>query len=184
MKLLLALAAATTFSVGASSAATLDFTTLGSGTIGSATASVPGADLTSEGGQFFVGAGAGGNTICALTDAFNCQSDLTIDFLNIVSNLSFVVSGFDLGDFVSLTVSNSLGASIATIEILADGLVDLTAFSGIGSLFFDDASIGAGYAYGDFNFDVGTATIPLPATLPLLLAGLGAAGLIGRRRKA
>ena len=179
MKLKLLVAALIAAVSTSAHAATLDFTSLGSGPIGSTTASVAGADITSYGTDLYVGAGPFTNSICAISGT--CDNDLLIEFTSAVTNLTFGHGYWSVGDFIEISIYGIGNALLGTYDINSVASVDLSSFGAITSLFFDDSSTAAGVAYGDFRFDV--AQVPLPATLPLLLAGLGAFG-VARRRKA
>lgn len=178
-------AGALTLAAGSANAATLDFTELGSGTIPGATASVTGADLISGGNSFFVSAAGISNSICALNSSgFHCANDLTINFTSSVTNLVFQTGGYESGDLAKLSIFGLGGALTSIVDIASNGIVDLTSYGTITSLFFDDQSTAAGMTYGNFNFSVATSAIPVPAALPLLLTGLGGIWLAGRRKKA
>ena len=169
------------------SAATLDFTTLGSGYLDLTSASLPEASITTDFQNLEVGAGGIENSICAIYVIGiegRCDGDLKIDFVNDVKNLTFDVGGWDDGDSVILSVLDASLNVLITLSIVADGAIDLSAFSGISQLFFEDHSFdedphGGGLAYGNFEFDV----VPLPAALPLFGTGLAAMGFIAWRRK-
>jgi ABC-type sulfate transport system permease component len=63
-------------------------------------------------------------------------------------------------------------------------VVDLSGFGPLRTIVFDNtAATGAGYAYGEMTYTLVDAVVPLPATLPMLLAGAGALVLAGRRRR-
>ena len=173
-------------------AATLSVGSLPSRSFTGTVALVPEATLTSSGtGFYFDGASPEAGSFCAYNEnSYNCQNDLEISFVGAVTNLMFDVSGWNSGDLVHLnvfdTVNTLLGVVVidATITGFAQtDLVDLTSFGAISRLFFDDNSTGGGVAYSNFAF-TRAATVPLPATLPLLAGALGAAAAIRRKRKA
>ncbi|WP_424969924.1 VPLPA-CTERM sorting domain-containing protein [Dinoroseobacter sp. S76] len=177
-------ASALTLALGASaaSAGSLDFTTLGSGTVNGSTALLPEATLTSGADAFFVGANST-NSICALsTSAFNCANDLTVEFSSAVANLSFNVEGWQSGDRIDVTLFDAMSNALETTTILANGVVSFSS-TGVTSIFLDDSSTAFGVSYADWTFDDATSPIPLPAGLPLLLTTLGGLGLVARRRK-
>ena len=64
------------------------------------------------------------------------------------------------------------------LEISSDLAAALTGVFGAPDL------TGARFGYANTDPQIGPAPIPLPATLPLLAAGLLVAGLAARRRKA
>lgn len=172
------------------SAATLDFTELGAGptvlgpeSVLGTIASVTGATLTSGGSGFLV-TSVFPNSICALS--VNCANDLTIDFTDLVSGITFDVFGFQAGDgvnvFDAVTVFiYGLNGLLGTVDITGNGPVNLSAFTGVDYLFFDDSSTFAGVAYGNVTYTV-AAPVPLPASLSLLLLGFGALTFLRRRR--
>lgn len=160
---------------------TLDFESLATGDLGTTVLVLSNATVTGFGSSLFnlsafYGAGQGGS-ICSLTPGFNCQADLQIDFNNAVSGLSFQTFGYDGGD--SVDISAYAGATLlGTVNVTSNTLVDFSAYSGITSLYMDDASTGAGYGYGAFNF----APVPESGTYALMLAGLAAVGARAYRR--
>ena len=167
-------------SATAASAAVLDFTSLGSGNIGTATASVAGANITSFGSSLFVGAGGNANSICALDG--DCANDLEITFTDAVKNVTFDQGTWNPGDVIDVMIYGLANSFIGTYVIDSAASVDLSSFGTITRLFFDDQnSTGAGTAYANVTYDRATAAVPLPAGLPLL--GFGAAALFGVSRK-
>lgn len=184
MKNLLAsfvLAAGSFFATGSAQAASLNLTSLGSGFLGTTSVSPAGAVVsTPDGTDLFRGAGGIANSICAI-DGNVCEADLEVDFTSSVENLSFQAGGYNSGDYVQLSIYDPSNALLGTTDINADGVYDLSSYGTIGRLFFDDSSTGAGFVFGNFTFDV-SANVPLPAGLPLLVAGLGALGMIRRNR--
>jgi hypothetical protein len=96
----------------------------------------------------------------------------------------FQVSGWHTGDFVQLSIFDTLNNLLGIVGIGSDfAVLDLSSYGSIGSLFFDDSSTGAGVAYSDFSFDQGASPIPLPAAGWLMLAGLGALAAARRTRR-
>jgi hypothetical protein len=87
--------------------------------------------------------------------------------------LKFFVASDDNGVFDNTVPISSLGSSLAILATLDEnGLPqDVGQFFGLPTnvIFFQS--------------DVDAAATPLPAALPLFAAGLGALGLLGRRRK-
>jgi hypothetical protein len=160
---------------------TLDFTTLPQGSLGTTVLVFPQATITSFGTDIYVGASAIASEICPLTAGFNCQADMQVDFTAAVNSLSFVLAGYDSGDHVDINIFS--GASLlGTIARESNGLVDLSAYSNITKLYFDDSSTGAGFSYDKFQFTV--ASVPEADTYGMLLAGLGLLGFATRRKQA
>ncbi len=81
---------------------------------------------------------------------------------NLVQQATYLGSNFGVGTFTTLSVS---GPAIWRVE-----------FSQIANL-----GLGDGMAFDDFTYEL--AAVPVPASLPMILAGLGGLGLLARRRK-
>ena len=139
----------------------------------------PEATFTSASGTIYVGAAGISHEICALNNNFNCEADMTVNFVGAVNNLSFVTSGWDSGDSVTVNVYDANGL-LGSVLSASNGLVDLSAFANVTKLFLDDNSHGAGVAYDHYTFDA--AEVPEPVSLALVAAGL--VGLGAQRRKA
>ena len=94
--------------------------------------------------------------------------------------------GGDAGDSALLSIFDSGGTLLGFYNLDSTSGVafaDLSSFGTLRSIIFDNvASTGAGYAYGDISYD--PAAVPLPAALPLLLAGLGGIAALRARRAA
>ena len=156
----------------------LDFTELGADPIFLTQASIAGADLTSFGDGLSPGVVIG-NSICAIAFAASgCANDLAIDFTDDVAFVSFEAFGFQAGDAVEALAFDPAGLLVGSVAITGDGLYDLGGFGTLGSLLFDDASTVFGVAIGNVAYEV-AASVPLPATLPLLLGAIG--GLLAWR---
>lgn len=170
-------------SASLSQAASLDFSGLGFGAINVLQVSVPGATVDSLGDGFFVNQfdQFGTGSICGLSGN-SCEADFRITFTSAVSNLMFQTYGANTGDSVTITAFNGL-TELGSTVVTTDTPVSLAALGSITSVLFDDSSRGAGLGYANFTFDPGTATVvPLPASLPLLAAGLGMFGFLRRRK--
>ena len=182
-------------------AATIDFSVLPTGAqnaldpvTGIASVSLPNADIVSFGSDIFIfdssidgteGLGAFGGFCPTLGGT--CVTSAAVGFtLGTVSDLGFDVFGFDEGDAVTAFVFDA-SASVVPLAgrvVTGAGPVSFSGVSGIASLLLiDGGSTGGGAFFGNFTFeqDVDVAPIPLPAGLPLLLAGLGALGFARRR---
>ena len=162
------------------SAATLDFT----GISGNQGASLVLSNATINvfgGGNVLVGIGAAGESdgFCFLD--VRCTADGEILFDNPISNLTFDVDGANTGDSVEITAFNG-GNDLGSLTATANGQLDFSGFGTLTRLFFDDSSTGGGVGYSTFQFDEQQQmAIPVPASLPLILGGLGLLGLVGRR---
>ena len=112
---------------------------------------------------------------------------MTLTFGPDVDSVMFDYGFGDPGDVATLSVFDPMGGLLGTTLLTSDsGVVaaDLSSFGTIGSIFFDNtAATGAGYAYGNISYEL-AAAVPLPASLPLILAGLGGLALARRRRAA
>ena len=187
----------TALACASASAASLNFESLSSGNTGSASASLPEAQISGTGtvlytNEYFVG--NGGSICSAFTTpvSTSCTGDLQITFTTAVSQLSLQAIGFDAGD--SVTISAYAGSSLlrslqfaTPLDVDTDPnpvLVDFSAFSGVTKLVFDDESSGSGLAYGQFSFTPSVSPVPEPTTGLMMLLGVAAIGRFVRRRQA
>ncbi|MEE9389067.1 MAG: VPLPA-CTERM sorting domain-containing protein [Paracoccaceae bacterium] len=191
MKALFTLAASAVFAASAASAATLDFTTLGNGPLGQTTASITDANLLSFGNDLYVGAGPfAPNSICAISSgAGTCAADFLLEFTSPVTNVFMSHGIWNTLDSVKITVFGLLGAYSGDYVVTSAPSIDLSSFGTITSLFFDDSSFdgfdGGGTTFGNVNYTLANvSTVPLPASLPFLAIGMGALGLMRRRKSA
>lgn len=154
------------------------------------TATNDGATLVATDATITVGAGTTllvgdfvANAVCPLGN-FGCNGSMTLTFDFAVTDVSFDYGFGNLGDSALLSIFDTLGGLLGNLLLNSTSGVafaDLSGFGTIGSIFFDNsASTGAGYAYGNINY-VAAAPIPLPASLPLLLVGLGGIALLRRK---
>ena len=146
--------------------------------------------LTSDG----VCAGQGG--LLSLTAA--CGDILQVDFSAPVDNLAFKITGVELLTKEHLTFTLADGTTVGGTD---KDLIDLsllgkpilgtsvkTSLKGVSRFAFSAKALlglNAGYV-GDISFDLadaGPSPVPLPAALPLMLAGLGAIGFAGKRKR-
>ena len=194
MKMFLsALAGVVSLLPAASFAATLDFTEVTSGYQGSNVVTLSNATVTTAGADIYVASpyaynpsvGASGG-FCGLTtvSGYDCSVDTTITFNDAVSDVNFQATAFGAGDSAVASIFSGT-TLLASIAIVANGIIDFTGYSGVTSLFLDDTgSTARGVVYGAINFDGDQVSpVPLPASLPLLLAALGGAGVMSRRKK-
>ena len=153
-----------------------------------------GITVSSEGNELFsVGTGQSTNTTVALGSNSPDEDTLTIDLggdwsafgLDLFQNGG---GGSQTGGLVEFTLTTFLDGMLVD-TFLTDVAPNGGSFFGFNSIgLFDSVNIS-----GDGMFEVvdnvsagvsGAAVVPLPASLPLLLAGFGALGVMRRRRKA
>ncbi|WP_299730851.1 hypothetical protein [uncultured Tateyamaria sp.] len=132
-----------------------------------------------------------------------CNNDFTIDFTQPSDTVSIMVgdiqppsptnltdlvtiSAFDIFDIllgsISVTTADVFGTTPDTNGIYSF-MADLSAFSGVSRLEFDDESSSESGGFFYFAVDASPTPIPLPATLPLIVLGLGGLGLLRLRRR-
>ncbi len=115
-----------------------------------------------------------GNTYAFGFDVRGANST-AFDGVQITVNDGSGDQSFLLYDVVNGTGSNAAGFA----GFVGTGSIASISFTGVGgaggdSFYFDNATFALGSS---------TATVPLPAALPLMLAGFGALGFASRRRK-
>lgn len=176
-------------------AATLDFTEVGSsGIVPTTSVVLSNATVTSFGDDMFIGSpfffgeSNGLGIICASpSGSSSCEEDMQIDFVDDVTNLTFGSFAVSAGDSVLVTAFLD-GAEVGNEMVTTETIIDFSSFGAIDSLFFADSSTRAGIGWGDFDFQTGPvdppdpASVPLPATFPLLVLALAGLGFSKRRR--
>lgn len=171
---------------GTVNAATLDLS--GQPGIVASPRDVGNAILTSTDGLFIgtIGTLSSNEGVCALNvSAFNCTEDLTVEFKDTVTNLTFRSNAYETGDQSLVSAFDASGFLLTSLSVTSNlFLIDLTGIlTPIKTLIITDSgSTSLGIGYQDFSFDVVTP-IPLPATLPFLVGSLGILGLLGRLKK-
>ena len=146
-----------------------------------------------------------------LTSALQTVSDLTITYLNPISGLNFDlgdVDGLQQGasnvEVFTVTFRDVDGNTIATRQVRGDqtfegqptgnqSVVNVSFDAGaeiVKSIFIQGTTVGGtrliGIAFDNFDPDEPTdpSVIPVPPTLPLIAAGIGALALLRRRKTA
>lgn len=123
------------------------------------------------------------NAVCPL-GALGCNGSMTLTFNFDVNGVSFDYGFGDPGDSAQLSIFDRFGALLGSLGLnLTSGTAsaDLSGFGTLRSIVFDNtAATGAGYAYGNINYN--GVPVPEPTTLPLLLAALGGISLFRRKK--
>ncbi|HET7409722.1 MAG TPA: hypothetical protein VFJ13_05945 [Paracoccaceae bacterium] len=167
--------------VSSAEAAVIDFTTAtNTGTVittpEATVTAAPGTNLTI--GDFI------DNAVCP--SVAGCTGAMELEFMFDVNNVAFEFGFGGSGDQATVTGFDSFGVQVGQILLtLASGtsFQSLATFGTLRSIVFDNTlAASSGYAYGNISYDR-AAVIPLPATLPLLLAGIAGIGLMGGWRR-
>jgi hypothetical protein len=134
-------------------------------------------------GAFRVRAHGAGNVTWAAGDTFDASA-VAATITSGAGNVFGYFNGF--GDGL-LDYTGDFLAPLGLTTFLADSATDGDLFRGVFFAFndqvvFRNSSTFNAVTQGDFPFEV--TPVPVPAALPLLLAGLGGLAFFGRRRKA
>jgi hypothetical protein len=133
------------------------------------------------------------NFIRSLSSAYQPQqgSPISAVFASAVSSVSLLgldigANGFILKAFDSVSGGNLLALASFTGSDIGVGTFQSLTVSAAGILRVEFSQItnvggGDGMGFDDFSYDV--SEVPVPATLPLGLAGVAAFGFVARRRK-
>jgi hypothetical protein len=122
---------------------------------------------------------------CALDNSIRLDADRVFDEFGVgTTAFGLVLRQFDPADNVQVTVVGGSGTSVFNFSA-ATTLVGFFDAAGLTSVTFNN--FGSGPGAGNYTFDdvitSGPAVIPLPAGLPLLIGGLGALGIVARKRR-
>ncbi|MCC2096208.1 MAG: VPLPA-CTERM sorting domain-containing protein [Hyphomicrobiales bacterium] len=187
MKNLVKLVLVSVFASAASvaSAATLDLTANGSGNQGS---QIVLGDATVDlitGSYLHVG-DFDPNTVCSYTGFSGCVGSFSITWNYDVANVNFDYGYGNTGDSAVVQAFDAFNALVGSVLLnLTSGTsnIDISGLGVFRSLVFDTtAATGAGYSFGNIEFDR-VAAVPLPAGGLLLLGGLGGLAALRRRKK-
>ena len=131
------------------------------------------------------------NSICArpVGGAFDCVTDVIVDFTSPVMDLSFLVAADDAAGTTALVDVYVNFVFASTVNIVTDGdgpggtthLIDLSAFTNVTRIVMRDVTDPFGLVYDDFNFNAVFDPAPVPSLSPLGIAtlGMGLAGFLG-----
>lgn len=149
------------------------------------------ARVTTQSGSTIFAYGSGefgapdSGAICGLGRDKYCTSDLYFAFYNPIADLKFETLFFGGADSV-LAVIYAGATRLAEFDILKDGFVDFSGYSGITGLSLFDRSPSTrgsrGAAFGNFSYSL--AVIPLPgAIINLSMGAIMLAGISRYRRR-
>lgn len=178
--------------MGASAATVINFDDLGPNVVvGSTYAGVTFVDATTD--QFFLAGYSAPTMIRSSSGGFQPQqaspiqavfaaaaSFVSLTGLDIGAN-GYVLKAFDAmsgGNLVQMASFTGVDIGVGTFQTLSVSGPSIwrVEFSQIA-----ETGVGDGMAFDDFTYEL--AAVPVPASLPLMLAGLGGLGLLARRRK-
>lgn len=147
-----------------------------------------GVTFSSDAGEFNQvssqpGLADGLNFICTGTGSINCTHETILTFTSGVSGLSFLAVGSNSPGTQALVDVWVGNAFAGTQNVVVGGnpfvtdLVDLSAYSNVTKIRIYNITDPAGLGWDDFKF---TASVPEPASIALMLGGLG---LLAARRQ-
>jgi len=195
---MLAAAAVSLGAATAAPAATLDFMAEANGNERGVTdgtvLTLDGLDVTFTSSDFaYFDSGDAGLGVCKVLTASDQCNPSSDD--NVTEGESVTIAfdaAQDLSGFAFRDANHHPLASTETLRFgVNGGALSQVTFADMGGLTFKNV-LSATFAYDDGGGDANqfyvqgvtaTAAVPLPATLPMIAAGLGALGLVGRRRR-
>ena len=134
--------------------------------------------------------GFGLNFLCTSLGSINCTGETILTFVSAVNDLSFWAVGSNNSGVTAKVDVFTNGVFTTTQDINTGGifstpdLVNLALFAQVTSIRIYGITDGGGLGWDNFTFTpTEVSSVPLPATLPLMISGLGVFWFSIRRRK-